>query len=78
MTIAHDAQGYHVYNEFSRKGIVVKRYATREYIRVESKKALLLRSGDEIYFEIQGAGSVGIECGGSQYSFIRMARFMEV
>lgn len=78
LTIAHDAKGYHVYNEFSKKGIVVKRYATREYIRIESKKELLLRSGDEIYFEIQGAGSVGIECGGSQYSFIRMARFMEV
>jgi len=32
LTIAHNEKGYHVYNEFSKNGIVVKRYNTREYI----------------------------------------------
>jgi len=78
LTIAHNEKGYHVYNEFSKNGIVVKRYNTREYICIDDNKAMLLNSGDEIYFEILGNAAVGIDCGGSHYSFIRMTRFMEV
>lgn len=78
LTIAHNEKGYHIYNEFSKNGIVVKRYDTREYIRIDNNKALHLHSGDEIYFEILGNVAVGIDCGGSHYSFIRMTRFMEV
>jgi len=77
ITIACNEKGFHVYNEFSRSGIVVKRYGTRKYEKVDNNKALLLSSGDEIYFEIKN-GSVSIECGGANYSFIRMAKFMEV
>ncbi|NLE24355.1 MAG: hypothetical protein GX625_03275 [Clostridiaceae bacterium] len=77
LTIACNEKGFHVYNEFSRLGIVVKRYETKKFERVDNNKALLLNSGDEIYFEID-SGTAGIECGGVKYSFIRMARFMEV
>ena len=77
LTIASNEKGFHAFNNFSKPGIVVKRYGTKKYEKVESNKALLLNSGDEIYFEINN-GAVGIECGGEQYSFIRMARFMEV
>lgn len=77
LTIACNEKGFHVYNEFSRSGIVVKRYGTRKFEKVDNNKALLLNSGDEIYFEIKN-GSIGIECGGAHYSFIRMAKFMEV
>ena len=77
LTIASNEHGFFVYNEFSQKGIVVKKYGTRDYVIVENRKAMLLSSGDEIYFEIDGEVSK-IECGGRQYSFIKMARFMEV
>ena len=77
ITIAHNEQGYHAYNEFSKDGIVVKQYGTNKYIRVEKNKALQLHSGDEIYFEMDTNQAIGIECGGKKYSFIRMARFME-
>ena len=76
VTIAYTEKGVHVYNEFSKPGIVVKRYGTKEYKVIENNKTLLLENGDEIYFEINN-GSVGIECGGLSYSFIRMAKFME-
>ena len=77
ITIAHNEQGYHAYNEFGKDGIVVKQYGTNKYIRVEKNKALQLHSGDEIYFEMDTNKAIGIECGGKKYSFIRMARFME-
>ena len=73
MTIAKDSRGYWAYNEFSKEGIVVKRYRTEEYVALQSKEAVLLENGDEVYFEL----NVTIEVGGRKYSFIRMARFME-
>lgn len=73
MTIAKDSNGYWAYNEFSKKGIVVKRFRTGEYLNLESKKAMLLENGDSIYFEL----NVTIEVGRKQYSFVRMARFVE-
>ncbi len=77
-TIAKDDKGFHVYNEFSKEGIIVKKYGTEEYVKVPARKAFLLKSGDQIYFEISGNEGINIDCGGKQYSFIRMARFMEV
>jgi len=77
VTIAHNEKGYHVYNEFSRNGVVVKPYGTSRFIAVEKSKPYLLKSGDEIYFEV-GEPVTSVSCGGSNYSFIRMARFMEV
>ncbi|WP_158098627.1 protein kinase domain-containing protein [Flavonifractor sp. An112] len=73
LTIAKDSKGYWAYNEFSKNNIVVKKYQTGEYHRIGIKKAILLDNGDAIYFEM----NVTIEVGGKQYSFIRMARFME-
>lgn len=78
LTIANNENGYHIYNEFCKKGIVVKQYGKTEYMNIENNKALKLNSGDEIYFEIKDNAAIEIECGGKPYSFIRMARFMEV
>ena len=76
-TIASDVNGYYVYNEFGKIGIVVKQLGTDNYISVDVNKKLQLHSGDEIYFEIGSHKGVYIECGNKKYSFIRMARFME-
>lgn len=73
LTIAKDSKGYWAYNEFLQDGIVLKKYRTGEYQRLDNNKAILLDNGDAIYFEM----NVTIEVGGKQYSFIRMARFME-
>lgn len=77
VTVASNSQGFHIYNEFLRPGIVVKKYGTNEYVTIGDNKSMLLHSGDEIYFEING-NATEIECGGRKYSFIRMARFSEV
>ena len=76
-TIANDEAGYHIYNEFGKDGIVVKQYATNTYSKVEKNQEIKLHSGDEIYFELNTGKATSIECGGKDYSFIRMARFME-
>ena len=78
LTIAGTAEGYYVYNEFGKPGVVVKRYGTAVCSVVERGKPQLLKNGDEIYFEPDGGHGTEIECGGARYSFIRMARFMEV
>lgn len=77
MTIAKDAKGYWAYNEFDNAGIVVLQYSTKKYIKVENKKAVLLQNGDCIYFEINNGDTVTIDVAGKDYSFIRMARFVE-
>lgn len=77
MTIAQNEKGYHAYNEFSKSGIVIRKFASREFIRLDNREAVLLKSGDEIYFEIESNRAICIECGGTHYSFVRMARFME-
>ena len=66
----------HVYNQFSKDGIYLKRYGSEKYEKIENKKENLLHNGDELFLEIGGTQGTGIECGGSQYSFIRTARFM--
>ena len=73
LTIAKDSKGYWAYNEFSKDGIVVKRFCTGEFHNVGNNKAILLENGDAIYFEM----NVTFEVRGTQYSFIRMARFVE-
>lgn len=77
ITIANNDKGYYVYNEFDKDGIVVKPYGTNQYNIVKNNKSLQLHAGDEIYFELDINKAIGIECGGKNYSFIRMARFME-
>ena len=73
LTIAKDSKGYWAYNEFLKDGIVVKRFRTGEFVKLEHNKAIMLGNGDYVYFEL----NVKIEVGGKNYSFIRMARFME-
>ncbi len=78
MTIAKNEEGYHAYNEFSKSGIVIRKYGSKQFIRLGNNKSELLTSGDEIYFETNMDNGVNIECGGKHYCFIRMARFSEV
>lgn len=78
LTIAQKEKGYHAYNEFSKSGIVIRRYGSNEFIQLNNNTEVLLQNGDEIYFEIENDRAVTIECGGNHYSFIRKARFMRV
>lgn len=73
MTIAKNAEGYWAYNEFSKDGIEVLHYQTGKYEKLGNKQAVQLQNGDCIYFNF----NTKIEVGGKQYSFVRMARFME-
>ena len=73
LTIAKTAQGYWAYNEFSKKGIVVKRNRTGAFLEIADNDKIILENGDYIYFEF----NIIIEIGGEKYSFIRMARFVE-
>ena len=77
LTIAKNGEGYWVYNEFDKTGIVVFQFSTGKYIEVENKKAVLLQNGDYICFEINNGDSVAIDVAGNEYSFIRKARFLE-
>ncbi len=77
LTIAKDDKGYHAYNEFGKDGIVIKCHSTQSYTVLRPKAEMLLKSGDEIFFEISCNNATLIECGGKHYSFIRAARFME-
>ena len=73
MTIAKNDKGYWAYNEFSKEGIVIKKFNTGEYGTLGNNQAVLLEIGDEICFDF----NINIEVGGKEYSFIRTARFME-
>lgn len=77
MTIAKDERGYWAYNEFGKSGIVVKQFRTGKFLRVDNKKAVLLENGDAIYYELNDDDAVKIEVAGKEYSYIRMARFVE-
>lgn len=76
-TIANK-DGYLAYNEFSKKGVFYRKADGKKYIEIPKEKAVKLEFGDELYFEIEGSKDVKIECGGLKYSFIRMAKFVEV
>lgn len=77
VTIAKDNSGYYVYNEFFKEGIYVRDSYDGKLKKVFDKRAILLKQGDEIYFEIHEKEPICIECGGKKYSFIKMARFVE-
>lgn len=92
LSIANDKNGcYWAYNSHNKDGIVIRKYQsgqyilknnkgqltkqckTGEYIKLRENEAISLINGDAIYFEM----NVTIEVGGRQYSFVRMARFLE-
>ncbi len=73
LTIAKNDKGYWAYNEFSKEGIVIKRFDTGEYLKLVRQNPILLKNGDYIYFEF----NVTFEIGGKKYSYVRMARFLE-
>ncbi|MGI6365910.1 MAG: protein kinase domain-containing protein [Bacillota bacterium] len=73
LTIAKNLEGYWAYNEFSKSGIEVFHYRTNKFEMVGNNKAVKLENGDSIYFNF----NTRIKVGGKEYSFVRMARFME-
>lgn len=84
VTVAGAPDGFYLYHEFSQKlpslKIILKRIGvygdtTYEFIEAGAKKKL--QHGDEIYFEV-GDQSFTIGGGGKKYSFVRVARFLEV
>ena len=77
-TVVNGTEGYMVCNEFCKKGLMVCRNGAFNFVEIPDKKGLVLKVGDELYFDIEGVGNIGVECGGSQYSFVRMAKFVEV
>lgn len=77
-TVINGASGYMACNEFCKKGLMVCRDGAFNFAEIPDKKGIILKTGDELYFDIEGAENIGVECGGSQYSFVRMARFVEV
>ena len=76
LTIAKDSNGYWAYNEFSKNGIIIRKNKSNGYYRLENNKAHRLENGDRIYFELNLDGAVLVD--NKKYSFIRMARFLEV
>lgn len=66
------------FNEFSKKGVFYKKRNSQNYVEIPKEKGVRLEDGDELFFEVEGAGDVKVECGGVKYSFIRMAKFVEV
>lgn len=77
-TIARTKDGFLAYNEFSKKGVKCKKVSGKSTVEIPNEKAMKLEDGDELYFEVEGIGVPQIECGGVQYSFVRMAKFVEV
>lgn len=78
LIVAANGEGFHAYNKFLKSGLVIRQYRTGQYITMKPNDHLLLRSGDEIYFELLKGGAARLSCSGTQYSFIRKAVFREV
>lgn len=75
--VSYHDKGCFARNEFSKEGILVKKYSSGNFFKLSKNKPILLENKDELYFEEEGKGVI-VECGGQKYSFIRMARFVEV
>ena len=91
LTIAKNAEGYWVYNEFDKDTIVVRKYLGGQYLQKNAKGTVTkaCKAGDYIKLKPKEAIKlesgdaiffelgVTIEVGGKGYSFVRMARFLE-
>lgn len=75
VTVASNEEGYHVYNQFAKDGIVLQ--SNGVYKTIAPNAASILKHGDEVYFEINSNEPVKIQLAGQTYSFIRIARFVE-
>lgn len=77
-TIQNRSEGYIACNEFSKNVYLYSRDRNYKFLKIPSGRAIDLKLGDELFFEVDGAEKAEIECGGTKYSFIRMAKFVEV
>jgi serine/threonine protein kinase len=77
-TIVKDKSGYHVFNEFNKTDICVKRFPVGNVEIVEPGRESLLKNGDEILFDIPGNNRTAVKDGKNEYKLIRTAVFAEV
>lgn len=72
------AGGYIARNDYSKRVILHRGSLEKGFVEIPGGRAINLELGDELYFEVERAEKAVINCGGVQYSFIRMAKFAEV
>lgn len=77
-SILKTPDGFMACNEFDRKGILVKKKESSDFREIPFRQGIIIKPGDELFFDVEEVGNVEIECGGSRYSFVRMAEFVEV
>jgi len=77
VTIVKNSSGYHVYNEFIKDDIYIKKFLSGTIIKVEFKKEELLASGDEIFFDAPDKKNSIVGDKDKEYKIIRTAIFVE-
>lgn len=77
LTIVQTGNKCVVYNEFCKKGIVVKSFRDGTLTMLGERKDYVLSSGDEIYFYLDDGQPFGFEVGKEKYKFVRIAKFVE-
>ena len=91
LSIAKTADGYWVYNEFSKNGIVIRKLRAGTYTLKTAKGTSTKKCREGEYINLNNHEAiklengdyiyfelnVTIEVGGKKYSFIRIARFLE-
>jgi len=78
ITIVKDDSGYHVYNEFNKDDVCIRRFNSSKIINIGHKKAEPLASGDEIFFDALDNKKRTVKNSGKEYKMIRTAVFAEV
>lgn len=74
-TIAKKDSEYYAYNEFSKDAIYVKKFQSAEIKNIEYRKAELLASGDEIFFDSPDNKKSVVKNRDKEYKIIRTAIF---
>jgi len=74
-TIVKKDSEYHAYNEYSKDDIYVKKFKSAEIKKIELRKAELLTSGDEIFFDIPDNKKSVVKNKDKEYKIIRTVIF---
>jgi hypothetical protein len=77
LTVVKDDSGYHLYNEYNKDAVYVKKHQTGEMLNIGHRKAELLASGDEIYFDTPDNKKSIVRNNNKEYKLIRTAVFVE-
>jgi len=76
-TIVKKDSEYYAYNEFSKDAIYIKKYGATEIKNIEYRKAELIASGDEIFFDSPDNKISVVKNRDKEYKIIRTAIFGE-